>query len=208
MDLNRFFSDLASEKPVPGGGSASCVAAAMGVSLVEMVARLSVGRGEEASDEKAFTGMVEDLPAKKARLFQLAEEDAAGYRQVMRAFRLPKDTEQEKTRRKEEIQKAFEGAITPPLTLMEMVVDLLNAAGFVLERGNRNAFSDAAVAYYLFKVAFEGGRMNVLINLGSLQDASRKQFILTQLSRLEKAFDEKKRETEEMIQAWIDKNPA
>ncbi len=204
MDLNRFFNDLASQKPVPGGGSASCVAAAMAVALMEMVARLSAGREDNPGDiNKQLQEILGYLGVIKARLFNLAEEDAKGYRKVMEAFKLPKNTEREIADRKQFIQKAFEGAIIPPLTLMEATTELIDWNEFILKHGNRNAFSDAGVAFHLLKVAFEGGRMNVLINLGSLQNTSLKHTYLTRLSTLENSFNRKRWEVEKIIQRWI-----
>jgi len=203
MDLNQFFDDLASQKPVPGGGSASCVAATMAVALLEMVIQLSIGRGNEETIDEQFKNILQELGKIKTRLFELAEEDAKGYQEVMDTFKLPKGTKQEIEYRKDAIRKAFEGAISSPLTLMETAVDLLEWNAFILEHGNKNAFSDAGVAFYLIQVAYEGGKMNVLINLDSIHDPSLKNSYLKRVMKIENSFNTNKQKVENQVQPWM-----
>ncbi len=205
MDLNKFFEDLASRKPVPGGGSASCVAAAMAAALLEMVAQLSIGRsGDETLDEQ-FEKILSGTRELKPRLFRLAEQDAAGYMRVMEAFKLPKNTAEEKAKRSQAIQRAFEGAIATPLALLQETLTLAQWSAYTLEKGNVNAFSDAGVAYHLIRTAFEGGKMNVLINLESLKDKEVKRGYMEKLNKLEKTFDEKRQEIEKRMETWTSK---
>src|SRR4029079_2718092 len=86
---------IASRDPVPGGGSAAAVAGAIGAALVGMVAELTVGRPDAADHE----GLLEDVRASsqrlRAELLDLAETDAEAYDGVVRARRLPRETEAE-----------------------------------------------------------------------------------------------------------------
>jgi len=203
MDLNLFFADLASDKPVPGGGSASAVSASLSASLLEMVVKLSVGKSEGESLKIRFQEILAQLKAMKSEFLSLAEKDAEGYNAVIKAFRLPKKTEEEQKMRAGAIQDAFKGAIQPPLSLMRKSLKLLEFAEFILENGNPNAFSDAGVAFYLTGVAFNGGKMNVLINLGSLKDTAARTSYLNETRRLEKEFQAMGQRIETIISGWI-----
>jgi formiminotetrahydrofolate cyclodeaminase len=203
MDLNLFFADLASDKPVPGGGSASAVSAALSASLLEMVVKLSVGKAEGEPHEIRFHEILDQLKAMGPELLLLAEKDAQGYDAVIKAFRLPKKTEEEKRTRAGAIQDAFNGAIQPPLTLMKKALYLLEFTEFILKNGNPNAFSDAGVAFYLTGVAFNGGKMNVLINLDSLKDAAARTSYLNETRRLEENFNTMGQRIEAIISGWI-----
>jgi len=176
----------------------------MAASLLEMVAWLSVGRSNDENIDNQFKEILSEVEEVKAYLFKLADEDAKGYLKVMEAFKLPKTTEEEKALRKQAIQKAFVGAITTPLALLEKTLDLMEWNAFTLKHGNTNAFSDAGVAYHLIRTAFEGGKMNVLINLGSLHDSNLKNDYLNKLKDIEERFEAKKQEIENQIKTWID----
>ena len=53
LDVTKYMENLASNLPAPGGGSASALAGAQGISLVMMVAELTVGK-EKYRDWEAY----------------------------------------------------------------------------------------------------------------------------------------------------------
>src|SRR5581483_4060643 len=96
-----------------------------------------------------------------AELETLVDADAAAFGEVMEAFRLPKETDEEKAARSEAIQAAYKGAVEPPRAVCEQAYRVLELAAIVAERGNPNAVSDAGVAALLASAALEGAALNV-----------------------------------------------
>ena len=106
------------------------------------------------------------------RLFRAIDEDSKSFDAVIKAFRLPRNSERERLHRARQIQKAFQRATVTPRLVCEKAVQLLELSGTLLLKGNPSAFSDTAVAAHLSNAALEGGMINIRINLGSIRDRS------------------------------------
>jgi len=104
------------------------------------------------------------------QLFMAVDRDAASYEGVLKAFRLPKNTEKDRTYRSRKIQKAYQKATTVPQLVCELSIRLLKYSEILILKGNPNAFSDAGVAAFLADAALSGGLINIKINLGPLKD--------------------------------------
>ncbi len=168
MEIERFLEALSSDRPTPGGGSASALAGALSASLVAMVAGLSCkGRGIQTREMREIR---RKALAIRQRLTRAIEEDAGSYEAVLNAFRLSKENEKERLNRSRRIQAAYRGATVIPQRVCELSLRLLEFSKILLARGNRNAFSDTGVAAYLADTAMGGGLLNIRINLGSIRD--------------------------------------
>jgi len=156
---------LSSSAPVPGGGSAAAIAGALGSSLVSMVAALTAGRpGFEAVDAEVRAIGAEAI-ALRDRLLELAEHDSHAYDAVMRARRLPRDSDEQKATRRQAMGDAFVMAATVPLDTARTAERVLPLAARIAPIGNPNAASDAGVAAQLASAAIRGAILNVRINL-------------------------------------------
>src|SRR5512144_769322 len=94
-----FIEELAAPTATPGGGSAAAYAGAMGAGLIAMVAGLTIGKKKYAEVEaqmQAIRVMAESL---RKELTQAVDDDAAAFEAVMGSFKLPKETEEQKTAR-------------------------------------------------------------------------------------------------------------
>jgi formiminotetrahydrofolate cyclodeaminase len=170
LRLSQFLEDLASEKPTPGGGSASALAGALGAALVAMVCRLTIGRKSYAEVEGQMREILSRAEALRHDLVGLAEEDARAYEAVAAALALPRSSADEKAVRRAVLQRALLGASEVPLRTAEACREVLRLAVPVARRGNRNAVSDAGGAALLAAAGLRGALLNVSINLASLED--------------------------------------
>jgi len=173
MGFDRKFLDLlASSSPTPGGGSVSALAGALAAGLTSMVCNLTIGkkRYQEVSDE--LSKVLQRSEGLRERLAQLVDEDAQAFDEVMKAYKLPKESPEEKEVRSHRIEEATKGAVQVPLEVMEKALKVLELSQVVAEKGNPNSLSDAGVAALLGWSAVEGANLNVEINLSSLHDES------------------------------------
>jgi len=170
LPLNAFLDELASENPVPGGGSVAALAGALAAALTTMVARLTL-RKEKFKDRWAALEPVEKQAAPLIRTFQtLVQQDADAYRAVGESVRVPARTAEEKAARTEAMQKAFKEAARVPLETLVTLERLMNDAAQALRSGNPNAVSDAGAAVQMIRAGAVIAAYNVWINLPSIQD--------------------------------------
>lgn len=165
LTLDEFSDRLSSAEPVPGGGSASAVAASLGASLVAMVATLTQGRAKYA-DHAPLCAAVE--PAAKAlasELLDLADEDARAYAACAIALKLPREAFADKELRDSQIRATAQVAAEVPLRCVERCIDALRLAETLAGRSNANASSDLRVASLLLEAAADGAAANVIVNL-------------------------------------------
>lgn len=186
LPVHEFLERLGSSDPVPGGGSAGALAAAMGAALVAMVAELTIGRPAYAEHEETIRKIRFDALDRRTELMDLAQQDADAYDLVVRARHLPKESEAEKAARTSALQAAMLEAARIPLRAAVVASEVLDLAERIAPMGNKNAASDAGVAAQLAAAGLRGALLNVRINLPYLaDDEPMKQSAPAEIARLE-----------------------
>lgn len=184
-----FLSALADSTPTPGGGSVAALAAALGTGLLSMVTGITIKKTNDL-ELKNFHGI---LKMEMNEFHNLIEKDKHSFDEVMKAYRLPKETEEEKRARMVTIQASLKIAAQVPLTVCQKIVALWPYVKILLAKGLKSALSDVAVANYTLHSGFLSARVNVLINLSSITDKEFNKTLkceLETLSTKEKDFYE------------------
>jgi formiminotetrahydrofolate cyclodeaminase len=207
MTVDAFVTRLGSSEPVPGGGSASAIAAALGASLVRMVASLSTGRPKYAEHEDLLGWAIQSGEELAQRLIALADEDAAAYAGFAAALKLPKTTEAETQARQVALRSAARQASEVPLRCVEACLELAYVAEALAGRSNPNASSDLNVAALLAEAAGRGAAANVLINLPSIAEPETEGEMTARVSELLSEIEDLATQTREAVGSGEPREP-
>lgn len=172
MDLTKSLKDylleLSSNSPTPGGGNVSALSGSLACNLGIMVCNLTIGKKKYAAVEEEMKEIKSKLESLNSSFLDLAAKDNLAFDKVMEAFRLPKDSEEQKQLRSEKIEEATLAAAVVPSEVISTARKALPYIQRVAEKGNQNSVSDAGVALSLLSTAAEGAFLNVVINCTSL----------------------------------------
>ena len=170
MNLDNFVEDLSSNSPAPGGGAASALFGVLGSALGSMVCALTEGREKYAENEDFVAAQHKEILSLQEELKGMMDADVDAFMQISAAYKLPKDTEEEKSARIEAIQAALLPAIEVPYKIMELAAQGLEITESLIGKTNAMASSDLGCAALGFKSAIQGAYLNVKINLSSSKE--------------------------------------
>lgn len=166
----EFLEDLSSAAPFPGGGGAAALTGALAASLGLMVANLTVGKKKYAAVEAEMQNAIQVLISLRDELVRLTDEDAVGFEPLAKAYRLPKDTPEQRLHKEAVMEKALYDACVVPIKIMEKTLEVMNYLIFLGEKGSVMAVSDAGGAIVLAQAALEGAALNIFINTKSMKN--------------------------------------
>jgi glutamate formiminotransferase/formiminotetrahydrofolate cyclodeaminase len=188
--LTDFATVMASESPTPGGGSASAYVGALGASLGVMVANLSAQKRGWEKRWKEFSDQGEQGKALQTELLGLVDADTNAFNQLMDAFRMDKNTEDEVALRNHAIQQATATAIEVPLQVMRATTRSFALLESMILEGNVNSVTDAGVGVLCTRTAIRGAGYNVLVNLSGLKDKRASERYRAEAEKLMKEAEE------------------
>lgn len=175
LSVLELLNQVDAPTPTPGGGSVSALVVAEGISLIRMVAHLSMTKKKfkelSSSEKDEYLKAFEELQIIKDKVIHLIDEDTNAYNEIMECFKMPKTTIEEISARTDAINQAtIKATIVPFETLKEAFKALQTAAPMFLYSA-KSATSDFGVGILLIKAGLEGAYMNVKTNMNGFPDS-------------------------------------
>ncbi len=194
LKLTKFLEKIAAGTAAPGGGSVAALNAALSASLTEMVANLTVGKKGYEAAEKDMREIAARASELRKKLAKDIDNDAAAYNEVLKAFKMSKDTEKDQDRRTKAIQASFKNAALVPLGVARDAIRIMELTSKVVRKGNKNAAIDAAVGTLAARAAVMGALYNVKANLNFIDDHKFVKEIAQEVEMLERQVEKKEKE--------------
>ena len=170
LSCEEFVEVLASKAPVPGGGGAAAMVAAIGVALGNMVGSLTVGKPKFADVEADIIELKAKSDALQARFFDLVAQDAIVFEPLSKAYGMPRETEEEKAKKAEVMEACLRDACSVPMAIMEACCEAIDIHEEFAAKGTPIAISDVGCGVISCKAALQAASLNVFINTMSFQD--------------------------------------
>ncbi len=179
--IQNFLNELASKSATPGGGSVSALLGAQSAALTSMVCNLTIGKPKYSEVEIEMQAVLLKSENLREILTGLIKADIDVFDQLMLAYGLPKDTDDEKELRAEVIQRVLKAATEVPLDCARACAEAIELSRCAANIGNLGAISDAGAAVMVGYSGLKIAALNVYINTGNIKD---KQFVDHKLAEL------------------------
>jgi formiminotetrahydrofolate cyclodeaminase len=201
--IDRWLESVASDAPTPGGGAVAAVAAASGAALVAMVGRLTARKAGFEDVAERMDAIVGEADRERTGLLELADRDAEAFDEVMTAYRMPRETDEERAERLRALQAALEHAAEVPLTVARRAVYLMGLAEEAIGLGNPNAVSDGFSGAAALHAATLAALANVQINAFAFVDETRRAELVDDCGRLRDRADQVLADADEAFTARV-----
>lgn len=171
LTIKEFLAKTAGSDPVPGGGSIAALCGTLAAALAEMVTGLTIGRKKYADVQADMEAIAPRMAAARDKFVDYIDKDAQAYDAVFAAFKMPKDTEEQRATRSAAILACTLHAAAVPMAVASLAVEIMPDIAEIAAKGNQNAITDACVAMMTARTAALGAILNVRINIASLPEA-------------------------------------
>jgi methenyltetrahydrofolate cyclohydrolase len=168
--IGSFLGKLAARTSVPGGGATAALHAAQAAALLGMTARYS--DIQRNADHAGTIAMITDEADRlRETSVGLIAVDGEAFGAVAEAYRLPKDTDEQRATRATAIAAAMVTASSPPAAIIGIGTRLVELAELLQPVVNRTVAGDVVAAVQAVRAAVVTSQVNIEANLSGVTDA-------------------------------------
>lgn len=169
MRFADFLSAVAAKSPAPGGGAVASASGALSAALAQMVVNYSIGKKDLLEQQEELRHALVKLERARTVFLELADEDAAAYRELNALQKLPPGD----AKRAADLPAAQQVAVQVPRSVAAAAIDLLRMFEQLAPITNRYLRSDLGIAADLAEATVRAALWNVRINTDGLPPGQR-----------------------------------
>lgn len=165
-----FIEVLGSKSAIPGGGGVSALVGALGTALGSMVCNLTLGKKKYEEYGEKLETILQNTYKLQREFLTMIDEDAKCFLPLSKAYGMPKNTEEEKKIKEEILQKCLKDACKVPINIIRRAYDALKLHEALVDSCSKLVISDVGVGVQCLRASIVGAKLNVTINIGSIND--------------------------------------
>ena len=165
LKIEDFLNKLSSTESMPGGGVAAALVAANGASCALKVCNLSLGKEKYKMYEGLIKESIVELEKMRANFLSFMDEDAKKFKAMEAVYKMPRDTEEEKRKRKNALETACKICCEIPASLLAEAAKAIVITSELQGKTNVSAESDLKVAIKFFAIAIKCAWDNIETNM-------------------------------------------
>lgn len=169
-EIKKFLEALSSTESMPGGGVAALLVAANGISLALKVSNLSLGKEKYKEYERLIKEAIDKLYGLREEVYKLMDEDAANFKTMEDVYKMPKNTDDEKQKRKAALEDACKICCEVPHKTIVLIEKAIIIVKNLYGKTNVSAASDLKIGSLLLVTAAHSMWENIEINLKYISD--------------------------------------
>ena len=199
LSCRDFSGQLASRAPVPGGGGAAALTAALAAALCAMAARLTIGKKNFLPYEEDHQRIIAAADALRERFLRLIEEDAAAFEPLSKIYAMDKSL----PGYPEKLTEATLNAAEAPFAVLRCCCDLIVLLEELREKCSVLLLSDVGCAAASARSVLECAAMNVFVNTRLLPDSSRARDLAAQTEAMLREFVPRAQAVSDSVTAFL-----
>lgn len=201
QSVREFVEAVGARSSAPGGGSVAALMGSLGAALGAMGGWLTYGRRKYEHLEDAMRQSLPPLVEIQEELLRAVDADTDAFAEFTAALRLPKDTDEQRERRRAAMQEGLKHATRVPYHTMELADRAWDPIMEVARVGQYSSRSDVEVGAKALEACLYGAYRNVVVNLADITDDAFSEDMEGKARRLLDRGREKLAELQEVVEA-------
>lgn len=194
--LDNYIDSASNVGSKPGGGSILSLNLSLVCAINEMIIKIIVSNNKYSKMNKTVKEGIKKYRIKNEEIKKqaklLIDEDANSFDDVLKAYKLPKESKEEIIIRNRKLEEGYKKATLIPYKTMELAFKILKDLNILASEGSLMVLGDVGINCRLLNSIILGSSYNIASNLNNINDSKFK-------TNIESSIDKIKKETEKHI---------